>query len=94
MRTTVTLEPETERLLREAMRQRGQSFKQTLNQAVARGLEDLLCRSDKTPFVPQSFPMGLRAGLDPYRLNSLNDDMETDAFLELSRRLNEQSSNG
>ena len=26
MRTTVTLEPETERLLREAMRQRGQSF--------------------------------------------------------------------
>lgn len=90
MRTTVTLEPETERLLREAMRQRGQSFKKTLNQAVTRGLEDLLCRADKTPFVPQSFPMGLRTGLDPYRLSSLDGDLETDAFLDLSRRLQQR----
>ena len=94
MRTTVTLDPETERLLREAMRQRGQSFKKTLNQAVTQGLEALLCGSDKEPFVPQSFPMGLRAGLDPHRLNSLNDELETDAFLELSRRLREASSTG
>lgn len=94
MRTTVTLEPETERLLREAMHQRGQSFKETLNQAVTRGLADLLCDSDKTPFVPQSFPMGLRAGHDPARLNSLGDELEVDAFLDLSRRLSEQSSTG
>ncbi len=94
MRTTVTLEPETERLLREAMRQRGQSFKETLNQAVTRGLADLLCSSDKTPFVPQSYPMGLRTGLDPAHFNSLNDDLEVDAFLELSRRLDKQSSAG
>ena len=94
MRTTVTLEPETERLLREAMHQRGQSFKETLNQAVTRGLADLLCDSDETSFVQQSFPMGLRTGYDPAHLNSLNDDMEVDAFLDLSHRLNKQSPTG
>jgi len=92
MRTTVTLEPETERLLREAMHQRGQSFKETLNQAVIRGLTDLLCDIDETSFSQQSFPMGLRTGYDPAHLNSLNDDMEVDAFLALSRRLSEQPS--
>ena len=62
MRTTVTLEPETERLLREAMRQRGQSFKEALNQAVVRGLADLRCDAEEAAFVPLTFPMGLRAG--------------------------------
>ena len=94
MRTTVTLEPETERLLREAMHQRGQSFKETLNQAVTRGLADLLCDTDKTSFVQQSFPMGLRSGYDPAHINSLNDDLEVDAFLALSRRLGNQSPPG
>lgn len=87
MRTTVTLEPETERLLREAMHQRGQSFNETLNQAVIKGLADLHCDIDKTPFIQQSFPMGLRTGYDPAHLNSLNDDLETDSFLDLSRYL-------
>lgn len=92
MRTTVTLEPETERLLREAMHQRGQSFNETLNQAVIRGLADLHCNIDKTPFIQQSFPMGLRTGYDPAHLNSLNNGMEVDAFLALSQRLSEQPS--
>lgn len=94
MRTTVTLEPETERLLREAMHQRGQSFKETLNQAVTRGLVDLLCDTDNTSFVQQSFPMGLRTGHDPAHLNSLSDDLEVDAFLDLSHRLGNQHSSG
>ena len=91
MRTTVTLEPETERLLREAMHQRGQSFKETLNQAVIRGLTDLLCNIDETSFIQQSFAMGLRSGYDPAHLNFLNDDMEVDAFLALSQRLGKQT---
>ena len=91
MRTTVTLEPETERLLREAMRQRGQSFKEVLNRAVVRGLADLRCEAGDVPFVPHTFPMGLRAGNDPAHFNALGDDLEVDAFLELSRRLDRRS---
>ncbi len=94
MRTTVTLEPEAERLLHEAMHQRGQSFKEALNQAVIQGLADLPCDTDETPFVPQSFPMNLRTGYDPAHLNSLSDNMEVTAFLDLSRRLGEQTATG
>ena len=91
MRTTVTLDPETERLLREAMRQRGQSFKETLNQAVVRGLADLRGDAEDAPFVPRTFPMSLRAGHDPAYLDSLDGDIEVDAFLELSHRLGERT---
>ena len=94
MRTTVTLEPETERLLREAMRQRGQSFKEVLNQAVVQGLADLRCDAGEAPFAPPAFPMGLRAGYDPALLDSLDGDLEVGAFLDLSRRLGEQYPSG
>ena len=38
MRTTVTLDPDTEQLLRQRMRERRISFKQALNEAVRDGL--------------------------------------------------------
>ena len=87
MRTTVTLKPEVEILLREVMRERGLTFTEALNQAITKGLAELPCDTDKTPFVQESFPMGLRAGYDSTHLDSLNDDLETDAFLALSRHL-------
>lgn len=94
MRTTVTLDPETEHLLREAMRQRGQSFKEVLNGAVVRGLADLRPDGREAPFVPAVYPMGLQAGYDPAHLGALGDDLEVDAFLDLSRRLSERTDSG
>jgi hypothetical protein len=38
VRTTVTLEPDVERLLQETMRDKGLSFKEALNEAVRAGL--------------------------------------------------------
>ena len=38
MRTTITLEPEVEALVRKAMKERDLSFKQVVNEAIARGL--------------------------------------------------------
>lgn len=38
MRTTVTLEPDTEALVRQRMRDRGVSFKQALNDAIRDGM--------------------------------------------------------
>ena len=89
MRTTATLDPETEHLLREAMSRLGQSFEEVLNRAVVQGLADLRSDSREAPFVPTTYPMGLRAGHDPAHLGALGDDMEVDAFLDLSRRLSE-----
>ena len=38
MRTTVTLDPDVERLIRDAMRERAISFKEALNEAARIGL--------------------------------------------------------
>jgi hypothetical protein len=38
MRTTITLEPDVEALVRKAMRERGLSFKQAVNEAIRAGL--------------------------------------------------------
>ena len=87
MRTTVTLDPDVERMLRETARRSRQSFKQVLNNAVRRGLgaEDGAARG--VGFEVKARPMRLRAGIDPARLAGLGDDLEVEAFLDLTRRL-------
>ena len=94
MRTTVTLDPEAERLLRNAMRRTGQSFKAVLNQAVIKGLANDSVISDEEPFVVSSRPMGLRAGFDAGRFNSLSDELEADAFMSLTSDLLNRSKDG
>lgn len=87
MRTTVTLDSDVEQVLRHSMQQTGQTFKVTLNQAIRKGLADIVPTVEEEPFVVRSQPMGLRAGIDPTKLQDLADQMEVEAFLELSRRL-------
>ena len=57
MRTTVTLEPDVERALKAAVRERGVSFKQALNDAVRTGLAKPARRS-KARFVQKTYSMG------------------------------------
>ena len=91
MRTTVTLDSDVERLLRDAMHQRRQSFKETLNQAIRAGLSGSGSVED-APFDVHVRRMGLRAGIDPGRLNQLADELEAEAFLGLSRGLQHRTS--
>ena len=86
MRTTVTLDADAERLLRNAMHSRRKSFKQTLNDAIRAGLGAKSKAKDRPRFVVKARPMGLRAGLDPTSMNKLADDLEVDAVLAKSRR--------
>ncbi|MCB1740122.1 MAG: hypothetical protein KDK91_07125 [Gammaproteobacteria bacterium] len=86
MRTTVTIEPEAERLLKEAMRRRGQTFKEVLNRAILKGLADLEVDANEPPFVVEATPMGLRPGIDPAKLNQLNDELESEHFLSVSQQ--------
>jgi hypothetical protein len=57
MRTTVTLDPDVERLIRNAMKERGVSFKEALNQAARAGLQPER-RQRRRKFVQRSFHMG------------------------------------
>ncbi|GDY21221.1 antitoxin VapB33 [Verrucomicrobiota bacterium] len=86
MRTTVTLEKDVERLLRDAMHRSRKSFKHTLNAALRTGLGGKTAPTKAKRFVVEARPLGLRAGIDPAGFNKLADDFEVDAFLEKHAR--------
>jgi hypothetical protein len=54
MRTTVTLDPDSQALLEKAMRERGLSFKEALNHAIRSGLTTARTQKLRTP----SYRMG------------------------------------
>jgi hypothetical protein len=87
MRTTVTLDPDVERLLKQAAHKRGESFKVILNNAVRQAFQNKSSPAKRKPFVVDASPMGLHPGLDPSRMSELADEMEIDAHLETTRRL-------
>ncbi len=55
MRTTITLDPDVEALVRKAMRERGLSFKQAVNEAIRAGLAPA---SDAPTYGTPTFRMG------------------------------------
>ena len=57
MRTTVTIDPDVDALLRKAMRERGASFKQVLNQSIREALGHGRGEGYK-PFEQITFDMG------------------------------------
>ncbi|MFM8634076.1 MAG: antitoxin [Planctomycetia bacterium] len=87
MRTTVTVDPDVEQLLRTAMRESGQSFKETLNEAIRRGLAEVAVGAPQPRFEVKPSPLGMRAGIDPIRIGELGDELDVQAFLDLSRSL-------
>jgi len=86
MRTTVTLDKDVERLLREAMHRSRKSFKATLNEGLRAGLGEKKAPVKGSPFVVKARALGLRAGLDPAGFNKLADDLEVDAFAKKHSR--------
>jgi hypothetical protein len=80
MRTTVTLDPDTEQIIRRRMRERGMSFKEALNDAIRSGVRD---RADRESFRTATASMGeSRVNLD--RALQLAGELEDD---ELIRRM-------
>jgi len=86
VRTTVTLDKDVERMLRDAMHQSRRSFKEALNAALRAGLAGNAAAVKSVPFVVKARPLGLRAGIDPSGFNKLADELEVDAYLKKSSR--------
>ena len=86
VRTTVTIDPDVERLVREAMHRTRKSFKETINAAIRAGLSGRPRALTGKPFKLKARPMHLRAGLDPGGLNKLADELEVEAFLAKARK--------
>jgi hypothetical protein len=83
MRTTVTLDPDVERLIKDTMRERGISFKEALNEAARDGLRG---KDHGRPrkFVQKTFPMGAEQLFRWDKALSVADAIEDE---ELNRKL-------
>lgn len=64
MRTTVTLEPDVARRLRELSRLKNLSFKEALNSTLRRGLEGEFAKPRRKPFRTAPEDMGIMAHLN------------------------------
>jgi hypothetical protein len=80
MRTTVTLDPDTEALLRRRMRERGLSFKAALNEAVRAGLAPEVPGRFRTPTADLGLPT---VNLD--RALALAGELEDEELLRKQR---------
>ena len=87
MRTTVTLDPDVELLLKQTSRRTRQSFKQVLNRAVREGLRASLPARSRKRFVVKARPLRLQPGIDPANLSKLGDALELAAFRKTTKRI-------
>lgn len=79
----MTLDPDTEALLRREMSLHRQSFKEALNAAVRRAFRPT-GPSPGEPYRVHPFHSGYQSGIDRLRLNQVADELATDAFLDSS----------
>jgi len=83
MRTTVTLDPDVERVLQAAMRERGVPFKQALNDAIRAGLMREGSHR-KRRFVQKTYSLGAEQQFRWDKALAASEAIEDE---ELSRRL-------
>jgi hypothetical protein len=83
MRTTVTLEPDVERQLREEMRRRGEPFKKVLNNAIRAGLRAR--KASAEPYRPIKFDMGIPR-VDLTKALALAAELEDEELLRRHER--------
>jgi len=80
MRTTVTLDPDVEALLKRVMRERDLSFKEALNNA----LRDALARGRQAPAKPfrtKTFNMGVKPGVNLSKALQLAGELEDEEII-------------
>lgn len=73
MRTTITLDPDVDQLLKQAMRERGLTFKDAVNQAVRDGLRKPT--ATPPPFQQRSLHLG-RPKVDLTKALALADELD------------------
>jgi hypothetical protein len=82
MRTTLTLDDDLARILKQRARELGVSFKEIVNRTIRAGLgQSAIRRRGAAPrVIPHSF--GFRPGVDLDKLNQLADELEAEAYAE------------
>lgn len=74
MRTTLTLDPDVEQLLKREMRRTGKTMKAIVNEALRVGLGAAGKPPGAAPYAVEPHDFGFRPGIDTDRLNRLVDE--------------------
>ncbi len=82
MRTTLTIEDDLAHRLRERARLLNLPFKQVVNDALRRGISPAV-REESAPYRVVPHHSGFAPGVDPLKLNQLNDQLEAENFAGL-----------
>jgi len=82
MRTTVTLEADVARMLRDYAHQTKKSFKDSINTAIRRGLSQSAKPSPQEEFKVEARSLGLREEFEGMSFSKILDDLEVEDFVE------------
>ena len=80
MRTTLTIEDDLAHALRERARLHNLPFKRVVNDALRRGISPAASHEPAPRFKVNPIHSGFVTGVDPLKLNQLNEQLETEAF--------------
>ncbi len=86
MRTTLTLDDDIADALRAQARLLDEPFKRVVNDTLRRGLSPAARKTPRPAFRVAPFRGGLAPGVDPLKLNQLNDQLEAESFAARSAR--------
>ena len=89
MRTTLTLDDDLADALKQQAKLLDVPFKQVVNDTLRRGLAPE-APEDRPVFRVRPFRGGFLPGVDPLKLNQLNDQLEVEDFLEEHRKFIEE----
>lgn len=82
MRTTLTIDDDIGRALKDLSRHAGKSFKTVVNEVLRQGLTSGARPTvHREPFKVESARRGFVPGIDPLKLNQLVDELEVERFL-------------
>ena len=76
MRTTLTLDDDLARRLKQRARREERPFRDVVNEVIRKGLATQVIAEPSEPYRVATFRSGLRAGVDPLKLNQLVDELD------------------
>ena len=85
MRTTLTLDDDLARALKQRAKLLDQPFKQVVNDTLRRGLSPASGEARSRPFRVRPISSPYAPGVDPLRLKELVNELDNEHFLEVQR---------
>ena len=86
MRTTLTLDDDLARALKQRAKLLDQPFKQVVNDTLRRGLSPASADQPRRPFRVRTFSSAYAPSVDPERLTDILHDLDIEDYLDVQRR--------